>query len=223
MENIEDHMKMDTKVAKYEDASGLEEWLSEVAINDDENPRECETLVIDLPDSAYDPPLPPPPATPKGDGVDDGLLGVDTPMEATSASIVTPMMSSDAKKMWMETFGPSNSTVTPDVVEARLKMMAEKVAMRALMDTPTRQLYDRCPCDFPDYCDVCIEREVMENNCECAYYGMNHDRDVCDFCYDREQNALKDVRKNLFGGMDGGDGSGEGVDGDDEVLAELLE
>ena len=63
----------------------------------------------------------------------------------------------------------------------------------------------------------------MENNCECVYYGMNHDRDVCDFCYDREQNALKDVRKNLFGGMDGGDGSGEGVDGDDEVLAELLE
>ena len=106
----------------------------------------------------------------------------------------------------METFGPRNSTATPDVVEARLKMVAEKTAAAVLLDTLSR---DPCPCDFPDFCDVCIEREAMGNPCHCVRVGMNMDVDICDFCIQKE-------RKTLFVDRNEGDDSGEGVDGDDK-------
>ena len=47
----------------FGDADGLEEWLSQVMINDDKNPKETETLIIDLSDSSNSPPPPPPPPT----------------------------------------------------------------------------------------------------------------------------------------------------------------
>ena len=108
-------------------------------------------------------------------------------------------------------FGPRNATATPDVVEARLKMVAEKTAAAVLLDTPS---HDPCPCDFPDFCDICIEREAMCNPCHCMRVGM--DVDICDFCIQKERIAWKDVRKTLFVDRNEGDDSGEAVDGDDK-------
>ena len=196
--------------AWFGDADGLEEWVSRVVIDDDGKSEQTDTMIIgaglpdlpDLPDLACH-------TTPLGDGADRGSTMGDAPMEATSALIVTPMIGSEAKKAWMETFGPGNSTVTPDVVEAQLKMVAGKIATDVLLDTPSR---NPCPCDFPDFCDVCIEREAMGNPCHCVRVGMNMDVDICDFCIERERIAWRDVRKTLFVDRGEGDDSGEGVD-----------
>ena len=49
----------------FGDADGLEEWLSEVTMNEDKNPKETETLIMDLPNlSNSPPPAPPPPPLP---------------------------------------------------------------------------------------------------------------------------------------------------------------
>ena len=204
--------------AWFGDADGLEEWVSRVVIDDDGKSEQTETMIIgaglpDLPDLACH-------SIPPGVGAEGGSKVGDASVEATSASIVTPMMSSEAKKAWMETFGPRSSIVTPDVVEARTKMVAEKTAAAVLQDTPLR---DPCPCDFLDYCDVCMEREWrMGNPCFCVPVGMNMDVDICDFCIQRERIAWKDVRKTLFVDGNEGDESGEGVDGDEKGWPEPL-
>ena len=99
----------------FGDADGLEEWLSQVIINDDENPKETETLIIDLPDSVSNsPPHPPPPPTQFDDGVDERLLMGETSMEETSVLPITPVMNGDAKKAWMEKSCARISPVTLD-------------------------------------------------------------------------------------------------------------
>ena len=97
-----------------------------MVIDEGEKSEQNETMIIgasspNLPNLACH-------SIPLGDSAKGGSMVGDAPMEATSALIVTPMIGSEAKKAWMETFGPGNSTVTPDVVEAQLKMVAEKIA-----------------------------------------------------------------------------------------------
>ena len=77
----------------FGDADGLEEWLSQVMINDDKNPKETETLIIDLSDSSNSPPPPPPPPTQFG----NRLLMGNASMEATSVLPITPVMNGDAR------------------------------------------------------------------------------------------------------------------------------
>ena len=83
----------------FGDVDDLEEWLSQVMINDDENPKETETLIIKLPNSVSNsPPHTPPPPTQFDDGGDERLLMGETSMEETSVLPITPLMNGDAKK-----------------------------------------------------------------------------------------------------------------------------
>ena len=84
----------------FGDADGLEEWLSQVMINDDENPIETETLIVDLPNLSNSPTPPPPPPPPTQFG--DRLMMGDASMEAMNVLPITPVINGDAKKAWME-------------------------------------------------------------------------------------------------------------------------
>ena len=87
----------------FGDADGLEEWLSKVMMNNNENPTETESLIMDLPNlSNSPPPAPPPPPPPPPTQFGDRLMMGDPSMEATSVLPITPVMNGDAKKAWME-------------------------------------------------------------------------------------------------------------------------
>ena len=93
----------------FGDVDGLEEWLSEVMMNEDKNPIETETLIMELPNLSNSPPPPPspppsppppPPYLPTQFG--ERMMMGDPSMEATSVLPITPVMNGDAKKAWME-------------------------------------------------------------------------------------------------------------------------
>ena len=54
---------------------------------------------------------------------------------------------------------------------------------------------DPCPCDFPDYCDVCIEREAMGNPCYCV---SSRCRGLARGERKKKWQADEEVRKTLF-------------------------
>ena len=85
----------------FGDADGLEEWLSQVTMNEDKNPKETETLIMDLPNLSNSPP-PPPPPPPLPTQFGERMLMGDSSVEATSVRPITPVMNGDAKKAWME-------------------------------------------------------------------------------------------------------------------------
>ena len=85
----------------FGDADGLEEWLSQVTMNEDKNPKETETLIMDLPNLSNSPPPPPPPPLLPTQFGERMMMG-DPSMEATSVLPITPVMNGDAKKAWME-------------------------------------------------------------------------------------------------------------------------
>ena len=85
----------------FGDADGLEEWLSQVMMNEDKNPKETETLIMDLPNLSNSPP-PPPPPPPLPTQFGERMMMGDPSMEATSVLPITPVMNGDAKKAWME-------------------------------------------------------------------------------------------------------------------------
>ena len=85
----------------FGDADGLEEWLSQVTMNEDKNPKETETLIMDLPNLSNSPP-PPPPPPPLPTQFGERMMMGDPSMEATSVLPITPVMNGDAKKAWME-------------------------------------------------------------------------------------------------------------------------
>ena len=91
----------------FGDADGLEEWLSQVTMNEDKNPKETETLIMDLPNLSNSPPPPPPPSPPPPPPplptqFGERMLMGDSSVEATSVRPITPVMNGDAKKVWME-------------------------------------------------------------------------------------------------------------------------
>ena len=85
----------------FGDADALEEWLSQVTMNEDKNPKETETLIMDLPNLSNSPP-PPPPPPPLPTQFGERMMMGDPSMEATSVLPITPVMNGDAKKAWME-------------------------------------------------------------------------------------------------------------------------
>ena len=85
----------------FGDADALEEWLSQVTMNEDKNPKETETLIMDLPNLSNSPP-PPPPPPPLPTQFGERMMMGDPSMEATSVLPSTPVMNGDAKKAWME-------------------------------------------------------------------------------------------------------------------------
>ena len=101
----------------FGDADGLEEWLSIVMMNNNENPTETESLIMDLPNLSNSPPPappPPPPTPPPSTQFGDRLMMGDPSMEATSVLPITPVMNGDAKKVWTEMSCARVSPVSSD-------------------------------------------------------------------------------------------------------------
>lgn len=209
---------MDTSMntAWFGDAEGLEKWLSRVMIEDDEKVKETDTLVI----------LPSKKISVQGgdthlkmessdlasnsasvdDSVDMDSLTSEATMKAASVSSITPVMTSEAKKAWVEMFCTRISPVPWSVGQARLEMEAEKIALGDVPDTP-RSLTKGELASFYAF-----------NHCRCTLLGL---MDICGFCSSnfrkrareelrmrgkakREKTSMSEVRKTLFVSMESG-------------------